>query len=114
MTAIRAGLLLSFAMVTPCPSSAGVSTDGRVGARVTLAGPAVVIPASLGRQAGPNLFHSFDSFSIGTNGSATFTGPGSVRNVLARVTGDGATTIDGRLACAIPGANLYLLNPNGV
>jgi filamentous hemagglutinin family protein len=63
---------------------------------------------------GPNLFHSFDRFSVGTNDTARFSGPSGVENILSRVTGGQPSVIDGQLQSTIPGANLYLLNPNGV
>ena len=49
-----------------------------------------------------------------TGGSATFTGPETIANILSRVTGGQPSVIDGRLQSTIPGANLYLLNPSGV
>jgi filamentous hemagglutinin family protein len=63
---------------------------------------------------GPNLFHSFDRFSIGTGDTVTFTGPAGIANILSRVTGGQRSEIDGRLQSTIPGANLFLLNPSGV
>jgi large exoprotein involved in heme utilization and adhesion len=36
---------------------------------------------------GPNLFHSFDRFSVGTNDTARFSGPTGIANILSRVTG---------------------------
>lgn len=95
-------------------SAAQVRTDGSMGPRQTLTGPAIQVPASLGRQAGPNLFHSFQSFDIAKGESAMFSGPGSVRNVLARVTGGSPSLIEGTLGCDIHSANLYLMNPSGV
>src|SRR5947209_9893098 len=93
---------------------AEVRTDGTIGPRRSLTGPAIRITDDLGHRAGQNLFHSFATFSLAPGESATFTGPASVHNVIARVTGGAPSTIDGRLACDIPGANLYLLNPSGV
>lgn len=92
---------------------AQVKTDGTVGPRTTLAGPNFNITPSLGTTVGPNLFHSFETFNIARGETATFTGPPSVKNILARVTG-GPSSIDGTLACQIAGANLYLINPAGV
>ncbi len=91
-----------------------VTLDGSLGAAGPLAGPAYAIPAAVGRQVGANLFHSFTGFSIASGESATFSGPGSVTNVIARVTGGGVSAIDGLLRSTISGANLYLLNPAGV
>jgi filamentous hemagglutinin family protein len=69
---------------------------------------------SLGQRVGSNLFHSFERFNVPTDGRATFTGSLGIQNVLARVTGPTASNIDGTLRSTIPGANLYLMNPNGI
>src|SRR4051812_35191522 len=92
---------------------AQVKTDGTVGPRTTLTGPNFNITPSLGSAVGTNLFHSFETFNIARGETATFTGPPSVKNVLARVTG-GPSSINGVLACPIAGANLYLTTPAGV
>ncbi len=94
--------------------NAAVITDGSLGAGVSLIGPNFAVPSSLGRLAGGNLFHSFSQFSLISGESATFSGPNSVHNILARVTGGSASSIDGLIHSTIPGANFYLLNPNGV
>ena len=72
------------------------------------------IAASLGKQLGGNLFFSFSQFGLATGESATFSGPGSVQNILARVTGGNASSIDGTIHSTISGANLYLINPAGI
>ncbi|MCP4108160.1 MAG: filamentous hemagglutinin N-terminal domain-containing protein [Desulfobacteraceae bacterium] len=72
------------------------------------------ISAEHGRTAGTNLFHSFSTFNINTNETATFTGPDTIRNVISRVTGGSISQIDGGLLSEIPGANIYLLNPAGI
>jgi filamentous hemagglutinin family protein len=102
------------ALILTTAASGQVKTDGSLGARQTPPGPHFAIPASLGQTRGANLFHSFEQFDIPTGGSATFSGPASVHNVLARVTGGQPSQIDGRLACDIDGANLYLINPAGL
>ena len=93
---------------------AQVVTDGTAGPGEVLSGPDYEIGADLGTQAGDNLFHSFDQFSIDTGESATFSGPGTIDNVISRVTGGDISSIDGRLASSIPGASLWLFNPAGV
>jgi filamentous hemagglutinin family protein len=94
---------------------AGVKTDNTLGhPAATLNGPNFLIPASLGQAHGGNLFQSFDQFNLATGESATFSGPGSINNVIARVTGGTSSSIDGTLSCTIPNANLYLINPAGV
>lgn len=124
--------MTSFRRTRPCPSPrgrlalaaaawvalagfarGGVQTDGSVGPARSLAGPNYLVPASLGQQRGGNLFHSFGRLDLAAGESATFSGPSSVTNVLARVTG-GASTLDGTLRCTIPDANFYLVNPAGV
>jgi filamentous hemagglutinin family protein len=94
----------------------GIRLDGSVGSAgaLDLPGPDYDIRAEYGHQSGSNLFHSFHRFNIHSDESATFTGPDSVQNIISRVTGGEASWIDGRLASAIPGADLYMLNPSGM
>ncbi|NNM81707.1 MAG: filamentous hemagglutinin N-terminal domain-containing protein, partial [Burkholderiales bacterium] len=104
----------AFCLLIPCMAQAGIATDGTVGPAATLSGPNYSIPASLGTQVGSNLFHSFATFNIATGESATFSGPNSVSNIIARVTGGAQSSIDGLLRSTIPAANLYLINPGGI
>ena len=91
-----------------------ITLDGSLGPRSTLPGPHYVIPAARGQTRGPNLFHSFGQFSLLQGESATFTGPNNIHNIIGRVTGGNLSFIDGLLRSQIPGAHLFLLNPNGV
>src|SRR4051794_13725867 len=91
------------------PLHAAVRTDGSVGPKRNLLGPNYTIGPDLGRQRGGNLFHSFGAFDLAKGESATFAGPGSVRDVIVRVTGGRASSIDGTLSCSIRGADLYLV-----
>ena len=93
---------------------AQVSLDGTTGPVGALAGPNYQIGAELGTQAGNNLFHSFQDFSLGTGESATFSGPIEIANVVSRVTGDNPSDIDGTLRSTMPNADFYFINPNGV
>lgn len=71
-----------------------------------------------------HVFHSFEALDLAKGSQLWFTGPESLQNVVARVTG-GASAIDGKLAVRLgpdpsirdnPAnrANLYLINPNGI
>jgi filamentous hemagglutinin family protein len=106
------GLMLLSALLAV--SEAQITMDGSLGPRGPLTGPNYRIGAELGQTRGSNLFHSFDQFNVPTGGSATFTGPTTVANIVSRVTGGQPSAIDGRLRSEIAGANLYLLNPSGV
>ncbi|OQY56601.1 MAG: hypothetical protein DRR08_25225 [Candidatus Parabeggiatoa sp. nov. 2] len=96
------------------PTTAQITTDGTLGPSINLEGPNFQIGAELGRQHGPNLFHSFRDFNLNSHESATFSGPNSVQNILSRVTGGNPSHIDGLFRSTIPNANLYFLNPYGI
>lgn len=101
---------------------ADVVRDGRVGS----AGPGAVatesdgagglrylIRESDGQRAGQNLFHSFSRLDLESDETAVYQGEASIRNLITTITG-GRSSIDGRLASEIAGANLFLINPDGV
>jgi filamentous hemagglutinin family protein len=95
-------------------SAAQITLDGSLGPPGPLTGPDYRIGVELGQLRGSNLFHSFGAFNVPTGGSATFTGPPTIANILSRVTGGQPSAIDGVLRSEIAGANLFLLNPSGV
>ena len=111
---LLATLLTLWQVVLPVPARGEITLDGTLGPAGPLAGPDYAIPAGLGTKVGGNLFHSFGEFNLSLGESATFSGPGSVRNIIARVTGGHESGIDGLLRSTIPGADLFLLNPKGV
>jgi filamentous hemagglutinin family protein len=70
---------------------------------------------------GPNLFHSFGQFDVGTGDVANFQNTPvngafpATSNILSRVTGGNPSQIYGTIQTTdFPGANLFLMNPAGV
>jgi filamentous hemagglutinin family protein len=110
----KLGLPLLAALLTAGPVHAQIVTDGSVGPKVSLRGGEIEIGADLGTRRGDNLFHSFETFGIATGQTATFTGPGAIKNVISRVTGGEVSRIDGTLSSKVGQADLYFLNPAGV
>ncbi|MBF0100915.1 MAG: filamentous hemagglutinin N-terminal domain-containing protein, partial [Desulfobacterales bacterium] len=94
--------------------SAEVVLDGTLGISKALQGPDYTVKSDYGKASGANLFHSFQSLTVESHESVTFTGPDYIKNIISRVTGGQSSWIDGVLRSNIPYANLYLLNPAGV
>jgi len=66
-----------------------------------------------GTTVGNNLFHSFSQFSISQGEIAYFNNLTTITNIITRVTGGQASTIDGILS-ANGAANLFFINPSGI
>ncbi|MEB3220196.1 MAG: filamentous hemagglutinin N-terminal domain-containing protein [Nostocales cyanobacterium 94392] len=62
---------------------------------------------------GSNLFHRFKEFNIDNGESVYFSNPGTIKNILTRVTGTNPSQIFGKLG-VLGDANLFLINPNGI
>ncbi len=90
---------------------AQVVSDNTVSTQVTGNGLNFVVDG--GTIAGRNQFHSFQAFSVPTQGSVLFNNPASVNIIISRVTGSSLSSIDGVLATANP-SDFFLLNPNGI
>ena len=114
----RSGCLvaLAWATVSQAQVPSVITSDGTLGTKVTQQGRVHTITGGTRPKGGPNLFHSFDRFDVGTGDTARFTAanPQGIENILSRVTGGQRSHIDGRIQSDIAGANVFLLNPSGV
>ncbi|MGB5712451.1 MAG: filamentous hemagglutinin N-terminal domain-containing protein [Waterburya sp.] len=93
------------------PTSAQITADGTTKTTVKADGNNFTI--NQGDRIGDNLFHSFEQFSVPTEGSAAFNNASDIANIFSRVTGSNISSIDG-LISAKGAANLFLINPNGI
>jgi filamentous hemagglutinin family protein len=105
------------ALISPL-AQAQIRTDGSVGpAAQNLSGPSYQIPQTLGKLSGGNLFHSFQTFNIGSGQSANFsTSTPGISNVISRVTGGQMSQINGLLSLTAASGTpaLFFINPAGV
>jgi filamentous hemagglutinin family protein len=112
---------LCLALETPhtrAAGPAGIKLDGTLGpSAAALTGPMYAITQNFGKLAGGNLYFSFQYFNVATGETALFsTTSAGINNVISRVTGGYASTIDGtiQLQAASGAPNLFLINPSGV
>lgn len=104
---VFAGILISL------PAYAEISTDGSLGSAISLKGPIYDIRAELGRQIGKNLYHGFNKFDLEKGEQAVFKGPETIENIIGKISG-GRSNINGLIKSEIYGANLFLINPQGM
>jgi filamentous hemagglutinin family protein len=101
------------------PALAQIIPDTTLGAEGSVVTPnshVRELPAELiegGATRGTNLFHSFQEFNVGNGQRVYFANPTGIENILTRVTGNNLSNILGTLGVD-GGANLFLLNPNGI
>ena len=109
---IQSSCLLLSSSLFSLSAMAQVTTDGTTSTTVT-SPDGSNFTINDGDRAGANLFHSFQDFSVPTNGSASFDNPVDIDNIFSRVTGGNLSNIDG-LIRANSAANLFLINPVGI
>lgn len=109
------GLLFS---IGDRPLLAQIQPDHTLGAEQSVVIPSMIqgLPSAMingGAQRGVNLFHSFLNFNVAEGQRVYFGNPMGVLNILTRITGNNPSAILGTLGVD-GGANLFLLNPNGI
>ncbi|WP_166482563.1 filamentous hemagglutinin N-terminal domain-containing protein [Scytonema sp. UIC 10036] len=101
------------------PTQAQVIQDATLPNPSIVTGNGVTDVITGGTQAGTNLFHSFQQFSIPAGHTASFQHNPGIANIISRVTGSSASNINGLIEVLQIGsnsssANLFLINPNGI
>src|ERR671933_65339 len=101
------------------PAVAQITPDATLGTESSVVTPNINIRGLPGDRIdggavrGANLFHSFQEFNVGDGQRVYFATPTGIENILSRVTGNNLSNILGTLGVD-GGANLFLLNPNGI
>ena len=107
-------LLITYYSLFQSPVSAQIIPDNTLGSENS-----IVTPGQLrdliegGAIRGDNLFHSFSEFNVNDGQQVYFVNPDSILNIFTRVTGVNPSDIFGTLGVD-GGANLVLINPNGI
>jgi filamentous hemagglutinin family protein len=101
------------------PAKAQMTPDDTLGVEASKITPNVLIKNEIsdridgGAIRDSNIFHSFSEFNINNGQKVYFSNPSGVINILTRVTGGMRSNILGTLGVD-GGANLFLINPNGI
>ena len=119
---------VSTVLIKQCFAQSNITPDNTLGGQSSQVIPSVNnpdgIPSELieaGAQRGENLFHSFQEFNVNQGRGAYFVVPNNtIQNILTRVTGSNASSINGILGTISnrnfdsSNVNLFLINPNGI
>ena len=111
---LQIGSIVLCSLVATSPARAQVTSDGTLTTPTEVVNPSEnVFQIDGGTEAGSNLFHSFQEFSIINGQEIRFNNSGSIANIISRVTGRNISNIDGVIS-AMGNANLFLINPAGI
>ncbi len=102
-------------LATPSTSLGQIVEDGTLSTQV-LSTDSSNFTVIEGERMGNNLFHSFEEFSVPTEGSVVFEidSGANVANIISRVTGNSISNLDGLIQITGSNADLFLINPNGI
>lgn len=100
------------AQSTNIVATPGALGTGGLGTSVSTSGNVTNITGGTRPGNGPNVFHSFNQFSVGTGDVAAFVNPGGASNVISRVIGGSPSNINGTIQAL--NWNLFFINPSGV
>ncbi|XGV98309.1 MAG: filamentous hemagglutinin N-terminal domain-containing protein [Leptolyngbya sp. BL-A-14] len=119
LSALVAGSAFNHSRGFSLPAAAQIVPDSSLGKERSLVQPNVTSDRGLidridaGALRGSNLFHSFSDFNVYPGQRVYFANPTNISNIISRITGRNLSNIDGTLG-VLGGANLYLINPNGI
>ncbi|TXG82049.1 MAG: filamentous hemagglutinin N-terminal domain-containing protein [Thermomicrobiales bacterium] len=100
------------AQSTNIVATPGAVGTGGLGTSVNTSGNVTSITGGTRPGNGPNVFHSFNQFSVGAGDVASFVNPGGASNVISRVIGGSPSNINGTIQAL--NWNLFFINPSGV
>ncbi|MEL7226974.1 MAG: filamentous hemagglutinin N-terminal domain-containing protein, partial [Cyanobacteria bacterium J06576_12] len=83
------------------------AADDGTGTVVTQQSSQIEITGGSQSADGENLFHSFETFSVDAGDRTTFITEPTVQNVLTRVSGGSASSINGEIAVTGSQANFF-------
>ena len=108
--------IVSFSLLTSLifPAYAQVIPDGTSGTIAEQNGDRFEIEGGQRSGDGANLFHSFAAFGLEADQVANFVTTPEIQNILGRVTGGNASSIDGLIQVTGSSADVFLMNPAGI
>ncbi|NJN61367.1 MAG: filamentous hemagglutinin N-terminal domain-containing protein [Coleofasciculaceae cyanobacterium RL_1_1] len=108
--------IVSFSLLASVafPAQAQVMPDSSLGTIAEQSGDQFEIEGGQRSGDGANLFHSFATFGLEADQVANFVTTPEIQNILGRVTGGNASSIDGLIQVTGSSADLFLINPAGI